>query len=69
MLAGTSNAESCIQAYRLELDRFRARWDQLKPRDEVIETGDQAALLASVQTIRDKRQEFQELEVTRTRLL
>ncbi|CAB1349241.1 unnamed protein product [Coregonus sp. 'balchen'] len=64
-----SNAESRIQAYRLELDRFRARWDQLKPRDEVIETGDQAALLASVQTIRDKKQEFQELEVTRTRLL
>uniref|UniRef100_A0A673Y6D4 Dynein cytoplasmic 2 heavy chain 1 n=1 Tax=Salmo trutta TaxID=8032 RepID=A0A673Y6D4_SALTR len=64
-----SNAESRVQAYRLELDRFRARWDQLKPRDEVIETGDQAALLASVQTIRDKRQEFQELEVTRTRLL
>ncbi|KAK6296185.1 hypothetical protein J4Q44_G00338980 [Coregonus suidteri] len=52
-----SNAESRIQAYRLELDRFRARWDQLKPRDEVIETGDQAALLASVQTIRDKKQE------------
>ncbi|XP_028975291.2 cytoplasmic dynein 2 heavy chain 1 isoform X3 [Esox lucius] len=64
-----SNAESRIQAYRLELDRFRARWDQLKPKDEVIDTGDQASLLACVQTIRDKRQEFQELEATRTRLL
>ncbi|XP_062329494.1 dynein cytoplasmic 2 heavy chain 1 [Osmerus eperlanus] len=64
-----SNAESRIQAYRLELERFRARWDQLKPRDEALETGDHAALLACVQTIQDKKQEFQELELTRTRLL
>ncbi|KAJ7995299.1 hypothetical protein DPEC_G00243100 [Dallia pectoralis] len=64
-----SNVESRIQAYRLELDRFRARWDQLKPKDEVVETGDQTTLLACVQTIRDKKEEFRELEVTRTCLL
>ncbi|KAM6946318.1 LOW QUALITY PROTEIN: cytoplasmic dynein 2 heavy chain 1 [Aplochiton taeniatus] len=63
------NAAGRIQAYLLELERFRARWDQLKPRDEVLEAGDQAALLACIQTIRDKKQEFQELELTRTRLL
>ncbi|XP_071781183.2 cytoplasmic dynein 2 heavy chain 1 [Centroberyx gerrardi] len=64
-----SNAEGRIQAYRADLERFKARWDQLKPKDDALETGDQAALLACLQTIRDKQQEFQELELVRTKLL
>ncbi|KAJ3590899.1 hypothetical protein NHX12_008847 [Muraenolepis orangiensis] len=64
-----SNAAGRIQAYRGDLERFRARWDQLKPSDEVVETGDQASLLACLQTIRDKQQEFQELELVRLKLL
>ncbi|XP_056138994.1 cytoplasmic dynein 2 heavy chain 1 [Lampris incognitus] len=63
-----SNVTGCIHAYRVDLERFRARWDQLKPKDEVLETGDQAALLVCLQTIRDKQQEFQELELVRTKL-
>ena len=64
-----SNAEGRIQAYRTNLERFRAHWDQLKPSDEVVETGDQASMLACLQTIRDKQQEFQELELIRLKLL
>ncbi|KAM4627347.1 cytoplasmic dynein 2 heavy chain 1 [Polymixia lowei] len=64
-----SNAAGRIQAYRADLERFRARWDQLKPSDEVLESGDQAALLACLQTIRDKQQEFQELELVRAKLI
>uniref|UniRef100_A0A667ZZ86 Dynein cytoplasmic 2 heavy chain 1 n=1 Tax=Myripristis murdjan TaxID=586833 RepID=A0A667ZZ86_9TELE len=64
-----SNAEGRIEAYRVDLERFKARWDQLKPKDDVLETGDQATLLACLQTIRDKQQEFQELELVRTKLL
>lgn len=64
-----SNAAGRIDAYRADLERFKARWDQLKPKDEMLETGDHAALLACLQTIRDKQQEFQELELVRRKLL
>ncbi|XP_025753905.1 cytoplasmic dynein 2 heavy chain 1 isoform X2 [Oreochromis niloticus] len=64
-----SYAASRIDVYRADLERFKARWDQLKPKDEMLETGDHAALLACLQTIRDKQQEFEELELVRTKLL
>ncbi|KAA8593993.1 hypothetical protein FQN60_004827, partial [Etheostoma spectabile] len=63
------NAAGQIDAYRADLERFKARWDQLKPKDEILESGDHAALLACLQTIRDKQQEFQELEFVRNKLL
>ncbi|XP_058489723.1 dynein cytoplasmic 2 heavy chain 1 isoform X2 [Solea solea] len=64
-----SNAAGRIDTYKADLQRFKARWDQLKPKDEVLEAGDHAALLACLQTIRDKQQEFQELELVRNKLL
>ncbi|CAG6004611.1 unnamed protein product [Menidia menidia] len=64
-----SHAAGRISAYRADLERFKARWDQLKPKDEVLETGDHTELLACLQTIRDKQQEFQELELVRNKLL
>ncbi|XP_029136209.2 dynein cytoplasmic 2 heavy chain 1 [Labrus bergylta] len=64
-----SIAAGRINAYRAELERFKARWDQLKPKDEMLETGDHAALLACLQTIKDKQQEFQELELVHNKLL
>uniref|UniRef100_A0AAQ5YAS5 Dynein heavy chain tail domain-containing protein n=1 Tax=Amphiprion ocellaris TaxID=80972 RepID=A0AAQ5YAS5_AMPOC len=64
-----TNAAGHISAYRADLERFKARWDQLKPKDEMLETGDHAALLVCLQTIRDKQQEFQELELVRSKLL
>ncbi|XP_056229968.1 cytoplasmic dynein 2 heavy chain 1 isoform X2 [Seriola aureovittata] len=64
-----SNATGRIDTYRMDLQRFKARWDQLKPKDEMLETGDHAALLACLQTIRDKQQEFEELELVRSKLL
>ncbi|XP_068612804.1 cytoplasmic dynein 2 heavy chain 1 isoform X2 [Brachionichthys hirsutus] len=64
-----SNAAGHIDAYRADLERFKARWDQLKPKDEMLETDDHAALLACLQTIKDKQQEFQDLELVRSKLL
>lgn len=64
-----SNAAGHIDAYRADLQRFKTRWDQLKPKDEMLETGDHATLLACLQTIRDRQQEFQELELVRSKLL
>ncbi|KAM9852784.1 cytoplasmic dynein 2 heavy chain 1 isoform 4-T4 [Aulostomus maculatus] len=64
-----SNAAGRIDAYWADLERFKARWDQLKPKDEMLESGDHTALLSCLQTIRDKQQEFQELELVRNKLL
>ncbi|KAM4743047.1 cytoplasmic dynein 2 heavy chain 1 isoform 3-T4 [Anableps anableps] len=64
-----NHAAGRISAYKADLERFKARWDQLKPKDEILETGDHAALLACLQTIRDKQQEFQEMELVRNKLL
>ncbi|XP_061923239.1 dynein cytoplasmic 2 heavy chain 1 isoform X1 [Entelurus aequoreus] len=63
-----SHTTDRINAYKADLERFKARWDQLKPKDEMFETGDRAALLASLQIIKDKQQEFQELELVRNKL-
>lgn len=64
-----NHAAGRIDAYKADLERFKARWDQLKPKDEMLETGDHAALLACLQTIREKQQEFQEMELIRMKLL
>ncbi|TNN71607.1 Cytoplasmic dynein 2 heavy chain 1 [Liparis tanakae] len=63
------NASGRIDAYRGDLERFKARWDQLKPRDQALEAGDPAALLACLQSIRGQQLEFQELELERRQLL
>uniref|UniRef100_A0AAV2J329 Cytoplasmic dynein 2 heavy chain 1 n=1 Tax=Knipowitschia caucasica TaxID=637954 RepID=A0AAV2J329_KNICA len=64
-----SKVASHMHTYRADLERFKARWDQLKPKDDIFETGDNAALLGCLQTIKDKQQEFQELELVRQKLL
>lgn len=64
-----NNAAGRIDVYRADLERFKAHWDQLKPKDEMLESGDHAALLHCLQTIKDKQQEFEELELVRNKLL
>uniref|UniRef100_A0A3B4BEW0 Dynein cytoplasmic 2 heavy chain 1 n=1 Tax=Periophthalmus magnuspinnatus TaxID=409849 RepID=A0A3B4BEW0_9GOBI len=64
-----SKVASHMDIYRADLERFKARWDQLKPKEDILETGDHAALLGCLQNIKDKQQEFQELELVRHKLL
>ncbi|XP_028320044.1 cytoplasmic dynein 2 heavy chain 1 isoform X2 [Gouania willdenowi] len=64
-----SHVADRVTAYKADLERFKARWDQLKPKDDILDTGDQAALLSCLQTIRDKQQELQELELVRNKLI
>ncbi|XP_043928516.1 cytoplasmic dynein 2 heavy chain 1 isoform X1 [Protopterus annectens] len=64
-----ASVESRVKVYLLELDKFKARWDQLKPNDDIIETGDLAALEKCVFSIKEKKAEFDELETTRKKLL
>lgn len=63
------NAASRINIYRAALERFKARWDQLKPKDDIVVSGDRAALVNCLQTIKDKQEEFQDLETVRSKLL
>ncbi len=63
------NVESQVQVYLQDLQKFRARWDQLKPGHDIIESGDHETLQRCVQNIRDRRAEFDELEITRRKLM
>ena len=63
------NVRSRLQIYYQELEKFKARWDQLKPGDDVIETGQPDTLDKSAKSIKEKKVEFDDLEVIRKKLL
>lgn len=63
------NVKSRLQIYYQELEKFKARWDQLKPGDDVIEAGQQNALDKSAKSIKEKKIEFDDLEVIRKKLV
>ena len=49
------NVKSRLQIYYQELEKFKARWDQLKPGDDVIETGQLNTLDQSAKSIKEKK--------------
>ena len=63
-----TNVESRCKNYQEQLEKFAARWHQLKPGDEVLD-GDQKAVLAAVTSIKERKTEFDELELTREALM
>ncbi|KAJ7371958.1 Cytoplasmic dynein 2 heavy chain 1 [Desmophyllum pertusum] len=63
-----SNVESRVQAFQQELDKFSARWHQLKPRD-IDEYKDRQSCLTAVSSINERRAEFGELEETMKKLI
>ncbi|XP_075347137.1 cytoplasmic dynein 2 heavy chain 1 isoform X3 [Mycteria americana] len=63
------NVISRINMYLQDLEKFKARWDQLKPSDDVIETGGQDVLETSAQIIKEKKKEFDELETVKEKLI
>ena len=54
------NLESRIKAFQQELEKFAARWHQLKPSDNLIE-GDKRACTTALRSLKDRRAEFNEL--------
>ncbi|XP_029458286.1 cytoplasmic dynein 2 heavy chain 1 [Rhinatrema bivittatum] len=64
-----ANVISRAQIYLQEIEKFKARWEQFKPSDDIIETGQQETLEKSAQTIKEKRSEFAELEATKNKLI
>lgn len=63
-----TNLQSRVKAFQQEVEKFAARWHQLKPGDEALD-GDKQKCDQAVNIIREKRQEFAELEETRTKLV
>lgn len=63
------NVKSRLQIYNHELENFKARWDQLKPSDDVIDTGQPNTLDESAKLIKEKKIEFDDLEVIRKKLM
>ena len=63
-----SNVESRVKNFQEQLSKFAARWHQLKPGDDVME-GERKAAMAAVQSIKERKQEFDELEKSRQALM
>lgn len=63
------NVKTRVNTYLQELEKFKTRWDQLKPSDDVIETGHHDVLQRSAEIIKEKKIEFDELEDIKEKLV
>ncbi len=63
----SSKVESEVNVYTQELDKFAARWHQLKPRDEMMD-GDKHIAANALASLRERRAEFDELVKSSDRL-
>lgn len=63
-----SNVESRVNAFQQELEKFGARWHQLKPKD-IDEYNDRQACMAAVTSIKERRAEFSEILETMQKLV
>ena len=62
-----NNVSSRVENFNQQLEKFSARWHQLKPGDDALD-GDKKKCEEAVQVIKDKREEFAELEKQRETL-
>lgn len=63
-----SNVESRVLAFQQELEKFSARWHQLKPKDLDIDSDKQACKQA-VTSVKERKAEFVEMEETMNKLM
>jgi len=63
-----SNVDSRVKAFQQDIEKFSARWHQLKPGDDALD-GDRKKCQAAVKIIKEKKQEWEELEKTKETLL
>ena len=64
-----AGVESRVESFLAELNKFAARWNQLKPGDDAIESNDKSRLDEAVQRIKEKKVEFSDLNRTKNQLL
>ena len=62
-----SKVESEVHAFSIELEKFAARWHQLKPKDQLLD-GDSEACSGALSVLKERRAEFDELMATASRL-
>ncbi|KAJ8027756.1 Cytoplasmic dynein 2 heavy chain 1 [Holothuria leucospilota] len=60
---------SRVDEFNVELEKFGARWNQFKPKPELVESGEKETCKKAVETIKEKKQEFEELDKTRATLI
>ena len=63
-----TNVESRIKNFEQNLEKFEARWNQLKPKEAALDGGSDQGMEA-VKIIREKKMEFDEIEATRAALV
>ncbi|KAK3801155.1 hypothetical protein RRG08_006872 [Elysia crispata] len=63
-----SNVQARVKAFEQEVEKFSARWHQLKPGDAALD-GDKATCDRAAAIIKEKRQEFTEIETTMAKLI
>ena len=55
-----SKVEADVQAFTQDLEKFSARWHQLKPEDNLLD-GDKEAAANALASLKERRAEFDEL--------
>lgn len=64
-----SNVEARRAAFEQELSKFAARWHQFKPGNDVLESGDREKCQQAVKAIKERKQEFSDLDETRAKIM
>ena len=56
-----------MHSFNQEVDKFSARWEQLKPKADLLD-GDKEAYASALTSLKDRRREFDELMSTADKL-
>ena len=66
----STKMESDIAAFEVEVEKFAARWQQLKPKDEIaLDRANRGSISAAIVSLKDRRKEFDELVATSQTLM
>ena len=62
-----SKVESEVKTFCQDLSKFTSRWQQLKPKDDILE-GDMQACANALASLKERRTEFNELVLAAKKL-
>jgi dynein heavy chain 2 len=63
-----ANLNTQVNNLNGDIEKFKLRWDQLKPKEDTME-GDQAKIISGIKIIKEKRQEWDALMETKTKII
>lgn len=64
----STKVESDLHAFNLTVDKFAARWNQLKPKEDMIMAAGSDSAKQVITSLQEQRKEFDELVSTSSRL-